>query len=83
MSGGGQGGQGGQGGNFADDPQKASEAGKKAGQTSGGGQSNDANQSRSGGQGSGRVGNFADDPQKASEASKKGGEHSGAVGRKS
>ncbi len=48
-------------GNFADDKQKASEAGKKGGQRSG----------------SGGGGNFKDDPQKASEAGKKGGKSSG------
>lgn len=48
-------------GNFKDDPQKASEAGKKGGQSSS----------------SGGGGNFKDDPQKASEAGKKGGQSSG------
>lgn len=62
-------------GNFANDREKASEAGKKGGQASGG-------RSGSGGQGSGRAGSFADDKQKASEAGKKGGQSSGG-GRKS
>ncbi len=62
-------------GNFADDKQKASEAGKKGGQASSG--------DSGGGQGSGRGGNFADDKQKASEAGKKGGQSSGGGARKS
>lgn len=69
-------------GNFANDREKASEAGKKGGQASGGQQSQPADKSTSGGQGSGGRGNFADDREKASEAGKKGGEHSGG-GRKS
>lgn len=48
-------------GNFANDRQKASEAGKKGGQASGGSNS----------------GNFANDRKKASEAGKKGGQRSG------
>lgn len=47
-------------GNFADDKQRASDAGKKGGQSSG----------------SGGGGNFKNDPQKASEAGKKGGKSS-------
>ncbi|WP_081794855.1 general stress protein [Pseudomonas sp. H1h] len=69
-------------GNFANDREKASEAGKKGGQASGGQHPHTADKSTSGGQGSGRSGNFADDREKASEAGKKGGEHSGG-GRKS
>lgn len=61
-------------GNFANDPAKASEAGKKGGQSSGQG---------SGGSGKGSGGNFANDPQKASEAGKKGGQSSGGGNRKS
>ncbi|NWE05015.1 MULTISPECIES: general stress protein [Pseudomonas] len=53
-------------GNFANDPEKASEAGKKGGEHRHG----------SGGNTSGSGGNFANDPEKASEAGKKGGEHS-------
>ncbi|AHF74446.1 hypothetical protein SOPEG_2917 [Candidatus Sodalis pierantonius str. SOPE] len=52
-------------GNFAEDKQKASEAGRKGGQSS---------SSSSGG-------NFKNDPQKASEAGKKSGQHSHSVGR--
>ena len=71
-------------GNFANDREKASEAGTKGGQASGGRQSGEAGKSTGGGQGSGRGGNFADDRQKASEAGKKGGEAShGGGGRKS
>ncbi|ADD79038.1 general stress protein YciG [Pantoea sp. PA1] len=44
-------------GNFADNPQKASEAGKKGGKSSG----------------TGGGGNFKNNPEKASEAGKKGG----------
>ena len=44
-------------GNFADNPQKASKAGKKGGKSSG----------------TGGGGNFKNDPEKASEAGKKGG----------
>jgi general stress protein YciG len=47
-------------GNFADDKQKASDAGKKGGQKSG----------------NGSGGSFKDDPKKASEAGKKGGQSS-------
>jgi uncharacterized protein len=66
-------------GNFANDPEKASEAGRKGGQHShqGSGQSD---KSQHGGSGSehrrGGSGNFANDPEKASEAGRKGGEHS-------
>ncbi|MEM6158985.1 KGG domain-containing protein [Erwinia sp. P6884] len=50
-------------GNFADDREKASEAGKKGGKSSG--------------SGSGGGGNFKNDPEKASDAGKKGGKSSG------
>ncbi|MDB5360221.1 MAG: hypothetical protein JWO51_1518 [Rhodospirillales bacterium] len=59
-------------GNFADDPQRASEAGKKGGERSHGGQAS-GHQPASTQQGSGKSGNFADDRAKASEAGKKGG----------
>jgi general stress protein YciG len=59
-------------GNFANNPEKASEAGRKGGQSSGQGSS---------GKGSGS--NFADDRQKASEAGKKGGQSSRSGGRDS
>jgi general stress protein YciG len=53
-------------GNFANNPQRASEAGKKGGEHSQGGS-----------QGGGRdnPGNFANDREKASEAGRKGGQH--------
>jgi general stress protein YciG len=57
-------------GNFADDPQRASEAGKKGGEHS----QASGHQPASTQQGSGKPsGNFADDRAKASEAGKKGG----------
>jgi general stress protein YciG len=69
-------------GNFANDPERASEAGQKGGEHSHGGgrQSNDASPSSGGGQGNSRGGNFANDKEKASEAGKKGGQKSGGSG---
>lgn len=52
-------------GNFSNDKEKASEAGKKGGQSSSGTGS----------------GNFAKDREKASEAGRKGGQHSHGGGR--
>jgi uncharacterized protein len=67
--------------NFANDPQRASEAGKKGGAHSHGGSqesvSDDASQEKAGAS-RGTSGNFANDREKASEAGKKGGEHSHA-----
>ena len=70
-------------GNFADDPERASEAGRKGGEQShqGSGQSSPSQQGgpgsgSSGGQQRGGSGNFANDPERASEAGRKGGEHS-------
>jgi general stress protein YciG len=71
-------------GNFADDPKKASEAGRKGGQVSGGSFADDparaAEAGAKGGQssdtekGGGRSGgNFKNDPEKVSEAGHKGG----------
>ncbi len=62
-------------GNFANDPQRASEAGKKGAEHShgGGAQQDQGSQSESGGS-RGGSGNFANDREKASEAGKKGGE---------
>jgi general stress protein YciG len=57
-------------GNFANDPQKASEAGRKGEQRSHGGSSDDQASQRGGSD------NFADDPQKTGEAGRKGGERS-------
>jgi hypothetical protein len=83
--------QGGEG-NFANDPEKAREAGKKGGQHAHQGSTEPGQQSRSGGHSSseqpssgehgsgghqrGGSGNFANDPERASEAGRKGGEHS-------
>ena len=74
-------------GNFANDPQKASEAGRKGGQQShqGGsgskkGHSGTSGQQeqadRSSGQQHGGSGSFADNPEKASDAGRKGGQRS-------
>ena len=63
-------------GNFANDPERASEAGKKGGENShGGSQKGSGSQSESGGSRGGSS-NFANDREKASEAGKKGGESS-------
>jgi general stress protein YciG len=64
-------------GNFANDRERASEAGKKGGQqtqTQRGG-SRESTQQGPGSERSGS-GNFANDPQRANEAGQKGGEHS-------
>jgi uncharacterized protein len=69
-------------GNFANDREKASEAGRKGGQQSHQGSSEQESGDRSQQEGSegggqrGGSGNFANDPKKASEAGRKGGEHS-------
>jgi len=66
-------------GNFAEDRERASEAGRKGGEASGGNFANDPERAseagRKGGEASG--GNFANDPERASEAGRKGGEVSG------
>jgi general stress protein YciG len=62
-------------GNFANDPEKASEAGKRGGEHSHSGQK-EAGQSHRGGSS-----NFAEDGEKASEAGRKGGEHRHGGGR--
>jgi uncharacterized protein len=62
-------------GNFANDPQRASEAGKKGGQQSQGESQSDRQQG-SGGSERGGSGNFANDPERASEEGRKGGENS-------
>jgi general stress protein YciG len=54
-------------GNFSNDRNKASEAGKKGGQNSGGSNSGSSN--------------IANDRQKASDAGKKGGQRTGGGGR--
>ena len=67
-------------GNFANDPEKASEAGRKGGQQSHQGSEDQKSRERgaekSGGQQRGGSGNFANDPEKASEAGRKGGQAS-------
>jgi hypothetical protein len=70
-------------GNFANDREKASEAGRKGGQHSHQGSSDQESGDRSRQEGSegsdgqrGGSGNFANDRDKASEAGRKGGEHS-------
>jgi hypothetical protein len=66
-------------GNFANDPEKASEAGRKGGQQShqqSGDKSQQGGSESSGGQQRGGSGNFANDPERAGEAGRKGGEHS-------
>jgi general stress protein YciG len=74
-------------GNFANDSEKASEAGKKGGEHShgggsqqsgshSGGSSQPGGSQREAGGSRGASGNFAKDPEKASEAGKKGGQHS-------
>ena len=68
-------------GNFAEDRQRASEAGHKGGQTSGGQASHEREQ-RPGepGQKSAQGGNFASDRERASEAGRKGGQASHGTG---
>ncbi len=61
-------------GNFANDPQRASEAGKKGGEHSHQQSQSGGSDSQQGGQHSGGSGNFADDPERAREAGRKGGQ---------
>ena len=67
-------------GNFENDPQRASEAGRKGVQQSGGNFADDPQRAseagRKGGQESSE--NFAADPQRAAEAGRKGGQQSGS-----
>jgi general stress protein YciG len=73
-------------GNFANDRERASQAGQKGGQASHGG-SEDRQRTQSGGKtgqqmgGQHSGGNFANDRERASEAGRKGGEHSGGGNR--
>jgi general stress protein YciG len=60
-------------GNFAEDREKASEAGRKGGQHS---HSGGDTASHAGGGEASHAGNFARDREQASEAGKKGGQHS-------
>jgi general stress protein YciG len=57
-------------GNFAEDRERAAEAGRK------GGQQSQQNQSGGSQKQQGGSGNFANDRQRASEAGRKGGQHS-------
>lgn len=61
-------------GNFANDRDRASEAGHKGGERSHGAQQQQSGGS-SGQQGASNSGNFANDREKASEAGRKGGQH--------
>ncbi len=61
-------------GNFANDREKASEAGHKGGMSSSGNSRTDSHHSRDAGSKS--FGNFANDAQRAAEAGRKGGEQS-------
>ncbi|WP_447554232.1 general stress protein [Vreelandella sp. EE22] len=64
------------GGNFANDPQRAAQAGKKGGDATSASHDKEfyEDNGQKGGQESG--GNFANDPERASEAGKKGGQNS-------
>jgi general stress protein YciG len=66
-------------GNFAEDRERASEAGRKGGEASGGNFANDPERAAEAGRKGGEVsgGNFANDPERAAEAGRKGGEASG------
>jgi general stress protein YciG len=64
-------------GNFANDPKRASEAGKKGGEHSRGHdqqQQSGSSHGQQGGSASSNPGNFANDREKASEAGRKGGQ---------
>jgi len=63
-------------GNFANDPQRASEAGKKGGEHSREGSRQQGESQNESGESRGGSGNFANDREKASEAGKQGGAHS-------
>jgi general stress protein YciG len=56
-------------GDFANDPKRASEAGKKGGEQSHGGQKGGSSSAQQGG-----AGNFANDREKASDAARRGGQ---------
>lgn len=65
-------------GNFAEDRERAREAGKKGGEHSHGSQQHSqsgGSERQQGGERRGGSGNFANDPQRASEAGRKGGQH--------
>lgn len=61
-------------GNFVNDPQRASEAGKKGGEHSHQQSQSGGSHGQQGGQHRGGSGNFADDPERAREAGRKGGQ---------
>jgi general stress protein YciG len=67
-------------GNFAEDRDKAREAGRKGGehshqQSQSGSGTRQQGEHEKGGQHRGGSGNFAEDPQRASDAGRKGGQH--------
>ena len=62
-------------GNFANDPERPSEAGKKGGQDSHGGRSRESSEDQQASE-RGGSGNFSNDQERAREAGRKGGEHS-------
>ncbi len=62
-------------GNFANDRERASEAGKKGGQHSHQQSQSGSHRGEQGGSHNTNTGNFANDREKASEAGKKGGSH--------
>jgi general stress protein YciG len=70
-------------GNFAEDRQRASDAGQKGGQHSSGNFKNDPQRASEAGQKGGQQsgGNFKNDRERASEAGRKGGENSHGGGR--
>jgi hypothetical protein len=61
-------------GNFANDPERASEAGTKGGQQSHQRSQTGGSSGQQGDNQRGGSGNFANDPQRASEAGRKGGQ---------
>ena len=67
-------------GNFANDHERAVQAGQKGGQASSGNQ-RDSGSNSSRNASSGNSGNFANDRERASEAGRKGGENSHSGGR--
>ena len=70
-------------GNKNPDKENMNKPGQKGGQASGGQQANKADQSSTGGQGSGRGSNTADDRDKSTGMGRKDDDMSGGGGRKS
>jgi general stress protein YciG len=64
--------------NFANNPERAAEAGRKGGQVSGGNFKNDPQRAAAAGHKGGQVsgGNFKNNPARAAEAGRKGGQNS-------